>query len=694
MKYTSLANGERYTLEQLFSEDNKIIIPDLQRDYCWFEQDTPLVSNFISGLIDRYENSEYPLGLIYGYEYPAGHIQLCDGQQRITTLFLLVGLLHRRTKHEYLRRMLISDFEMKDDYEPHLQYAIRESTLYFLSDLTRRFFIGNPDLAIDDIRKQTWYFHDYDLDPSIRNMIGALRIIDQELNSKIESIDIDRLCAFIARKISFLYYDLKSRSNGEETFVIINTTGEPLSVTENLKPHIISRMPVDEQQEGSRKWEEMETWFWQHRGQNDTADNGLLEFFNWMILLSGKSNIEMKEIPLETLWSYFTVIRRLFDDPGILYEKDNKLLSPDSNGNTQIDRFRILPVIEYAHGFGFENERDILRVKNYFGHLAEIPNIGRDIQNLLPKAIEIVKNMKRSEQRDIAAYIVQEQDAKIGSAFRSEEELFKFGLYLGTDCRDSYENLFWEAEEHGIWSGEIKPLLQWSKPNDKFSIERFRLLNDTFNTLFSREDLDETRRALLAWGLDDYPRIFSGYTNYSFCSTDSDWKTLIAGNVEKFGKFVEFLSGETDIQAAQRRIIEEYSGDSEWIDFIKDPEFLRYCKNKNIQKWGNNIGLIKQTRATTYVYAESYKLYLNLFNLTDEEVIRVVRNGDEASSILYHNLEFRYDPERQSFRICTKAPEVADKYGLTDMVNGEFSSEPKSRSDIEKWFEEMLMESK
>jgi len=677
MKYLSPSNGERYTLEQLFSEDNKIIIPDLQRDYCWPEhKNGALVDDFITGLAAHSNDDCCPLGLIYGYEHPVGHIQLCDGQQRITTLFLLVGLLYRRTRQEYLRRILISDFEMSDDYEPRLQYAIRESTLYFLSDLTRRFFIENPSLKIDDICRQTWYFHDYDLDPSIRNMIEALRIIDRCLGS---IADLNRLGEFIARKISFLYYDLQSRKNGEETFVIINTTGEPLSVTENLKPHIIHRLPADEQKAGSSRWEEMETWFWAHRGQNDTADNGLLEFFRWLALLSGQS--DMKEIAFDSLWSYFVVVRELFENPRIFQKEPYiDMLAPQEKGNAQIGWFRILPVIEYVHGFGTDNERDILRVKNYFGHLSLTPNIGRDIQNLLPKAIELVKKMVQTGQRDIAAYVVS--DTAIASALRSGEEVRKFELYLESDDREACEDRFWQAEEHWIWQGQIMPLLQWSMAGSGFSLSRFDKQNAIFNELFSYEDLDETRRALLAWEVEGYPRIFNGYTNYSFCMEGSDWKTLIMDNVEKFGAFLERLSDATDIRTEQQRIIDEYSGQSEWIDFIKIPELLQFCEKKNIQRWGESrdLILIYKERAISYVYAEVYKLYLGLPN-------RFGLRCWGASLYKQDDEIIRFDPTRRSFRICTKDSETATRYGLKK-ENGEFFSDWKDGAGIKAWMEE------
>ena len=160
--------GETYTLAELFSGERRIIIPDLQRDYCWGDENNTkstgekgeLVSGFVNNLLAQFIdyktiNDSLNLGLFYGYEVPANHIQLCDGQQRLTTLYLLLGMINKNTiehKEDTLltdgkfRRYLISDFEYKhDDKEPYLNYAIRESSLYFLSDLVCKFFIGNTD---------------------------------------------------------------------------------------------------------------------------------------------------------------------------------------------------------------------------------------------------------------------------------------------------------------------------------------------------------------------------------------------------------------------------------------------------------------------------------------------------------------------------------------------------------------------
>ena len=51
---SNLVTGETYTLSELFSGERRIIIPDLQRDYCWGCVETPA----------RNEESDLVLGFV------------------------------------------------------------------------------------------------------------------------------------------------------------------------------------------------------------------------------------------------------------------------------------------------------------------------------------------------------------------------------------------------------------------------------------------------------------------------------------------------------------------------------------------------------------------------------------------------------------------------------------------------------
>ena len=63
MANDAFKTGESYTLAELFSKDHQIIIPDLQRDYCWgdschTEERKELVSGFARKLLELFQNNK------------------------------------------------------------------------------------------------------------------------------------------------------------------------------------------------------------------------------------------------------------------------------------------------------------------------------------------------------------------------------------------------------------------------------------------------------------------------------------------------------------------------------------------------------------------------------------------------------------------------------------------------------------
>lgn len=212
-----LISGKAYSLSEIFcGENDKIIVPDLQRDYCWGNpisdnREDSLASSFIDSILRLEKSQEITMGLIYGYydkEWTPYHLQLCDGQQRLTTLFLIIGVVNRLLPRNEYRQLLISNFELnEDDNEPHLLYGIRESSLYFLSDLTMHYFL-NDNLSVDELEDQSWFLNSYLHDPTIDSIKRALAIIECKLK---DCKDFDVLGRFLIHKLKFLFYDMGNR---------------------------------------------------------------------------------------------------------------------------------------------------------------------------------------------------------------------------------------------------------------------------------------------------------------------------------------------------------------------------------------------------------------------------------------------------------------------------------------------------
>lgn len=648
--------GETYTLSELFSGNHRIIIPDLQRDYCWgdkvhTDEKKELVSGFVNNLIHQFNNSQYKeflnLGLLYGYEAPTNHIQLCDGQQRITTLYLLLGMLNRKTEDNVFRKYLISDYEyLQDDKEPYLQYSIRETSLYFLSDLVCHFFIKEKKDTYfvnncEDIEQSTWFFNDYKYDPSIQSMIRALFIIDNIVNKK----DKDwcrEFGVFLTTKLTFMYYDMGNRKNGEETFVVINTTGEPLSSTQNLKPLILRGLINEHNKEMPEQWEDMETWFWRKRkasNGNDTADAGFNEFLRWItmlelvksdkpeelkrILREGTYTFPHESISFEKIYSYWIIVKFLFESWEHREVLDSSYLSPKESETRdnhdirrkvriigQIDCFQFLPLIAYCEKWKISDNtnRNLWRLYQFLHNLTRIDNVSKAVNDIVQDAVFIAKNCE-----DITGLL----DCKdnVSQTIATQEEILKLEILQShQNIRDEIEEEFWAVQNrkdhpnHHIWNGQILPLIEWSSESGKFDLEQFKKYVSIFDKTFigqCEENIDIVRRALLSRSIPNYPRKFKGNTNYSFGWEWEDWSILINDNKDYFKAFFDDLLLNVSIQ----QMIDKFDPSKKWAEFVLRDYLLSYCKEKNIQ-WDDHQGwlLIQKQRATKYMSVNNLHL--------------------------------------------------------------------------------------
>lgn len=658
--------GETYTLAELFSGERRVIIPDLQRDYCWGDENNikstgevgELVSDFISNLIEQYKDQKenddqgtLNLGMFYGYEVPANHIQLCDGQQRLTTLYLLLGMLNKQTGK--IRHHLISDYEYKhDDKEPYLNYAIRESSLYFLRDLVSQFFINNQE-KVKSIKQADWYFEDYNLDPSIQSMLKALQKIE-DLSNKMPE-DLGKFEDWLLNKITFLYFDMETRKNGEETFVVINTTGEALSATQNLKPLVLQEkndffdntsFKNNDNLSIDKCWEEIETWFWKNRSNNnDTADAGFAEFLRWVsiielvdepvaperktkdiskliqLILQGKEcDFPYKKIPFKNIYNYWKATVWVSQNSNFVFVRNylSPYMNPDVNKRAAISQsecFVLLPVLKYVSqnlddiDSNADKQLNAKRIYLFFNNLKDILNVSKNVNSLVGDAINIIDLIKNG---DIATLLDPSVDtSSISIQILSVEEKRKLKILLNAPNRVDIEKSFWDAQKSSIWSGEILPMVEWAMDgNGIFDLALFDEYKNKLNEILKNGDL--FRRALLTQNLNNYP-FKKTESNYSFGLDGKDWNLIIKNNHQKIKNFLNLITlGQTHTDMEQ--MIKNCPKSHPWIDFILDPKVIAYCEKKNIQKWNKSFCLIKSERATTYAELKAYKLYCEYLN--------------------------------------------------------------------------------
>ena len=236
----------KYSFETLFDDSNtqfkQIIIPKIQRDYVQgsgeYIEKTPIINSkgkrFIDALFDfiASNKNEFVLDFIYGSIKNSSFYPL-DGQQRLTTLFLLYWYAAKE----------MAGGESKSRYFSFLKrfsYETRTSSRDFCKLLCSIENVKDDSILLSDYIKGLVKYHkSYELDPTIKAMLIMLDIIDckyKELKSKNPSIRLNiRL-----RRVKFYLLPLDNFNLDEELYVKMNARGKVLTDYENFKADFIS----------------------------------------------------------------------------------------------------------------------------------------------------------------------------------------------------------------------------------------------------------------------------------------------------------------------------------------------------------------------------------------------------------------------------------------------------------------------
>ena len=561
---STLRNGEEFSLRELFSHDNKIVIPDLQRDYCWgdsayIEQEKSqkeLVSGFVGDyLMTSFKeksstDNDLMLGLVYGYEEPLNCFNICDGQQRITTLFLLLGMVNRYSDGEF-NDFVISSTEMQDDFEPHLLYSIRESTLYFLSDLSLHFFIKNSIPCVSLIKKSNWYFDEYERDASVQSMLAALETIEKILVNE-KAIDYKSFGHFLLNNLKMIYYDMENRARGEETYIVINTTGEPLSSTENIKPILLGS--ISDNKVYNEQWEEREDWFWQNRGKDLCADDGMKQFFIWFWqskLLQEKTYKDDKEFPIDPRKEFLNIEKN--DYAGILEEVNSyfdalKYCVDILNENEEIKKqlYFIQPPRKNCIGiYSWLREQDnniVLPLIGYIQKFKQPQKLNAFIRRIRRNWFDLIRNRHISGEPAFNTYFVDwryilqiignstEEDEVLNydtvlnsslirlitnvrlNQWNNEDEVIKKKL-CGGDAEK--EKTLWKWEDNKDMMGDLSIL--WKALDGSLNWNDAQKAYNTFNLLlkcFCNENYVRETNNPLEFNIANYYRLFRVLRGY------------------------------------------------------------------------------------------------------------------------------------------------------------------------------------
>ncbi len=281
--------GELFTFWQLLKKQN-IEIPIIQRDYAQGREDKEeLRGNFLNALHDSLkELKPIKLDFIYGSE-EGNSFQPLDGQQRLTTLFLL---------HWYAALMNSKLDQVTIDILRKFSYETRTSSREFCRSLvSNKIVIQNSDIISTIIKDSSWFFLSWKKDPTIDAM---LRTID-DIHKRFGELDNlwDKL-ASDQNLISFYHVELSNIGLTDDLYIKMNARGKLLTSFENFKAsfqkHIIdNNWQVNKNSNESFACKIDTIWtdlFWNHRKEN-SIDESMIRFISTIAMI--QQGLEKKE---------------------------------------------------------------------------------------------------------------------------------------------------------------------------------------------------------------------------------------------------------------------------------------------------------------------------------------------------------------------------------------------------------------
>lgn len=271
-----------YTFMDLFSGDvetkdgtvriEKIVIPKIQRDYAQgrrgFEIDR-VRSRFLDSLYKALTETPITLDFIYG-NIEKGELTPLDGQQRLTTLYLL---------HWYAgKKENIPQEEM--DFLKRFSYETRYSARDFCSSLVDYQPSFEKELS-KDIINQAWFPLEWLKDQTIASMLVMLDDIDLKFKN------IEDIWGLLKNKrITFYILPLKDMELTDELYIKMNSRGKPLTQFEHFKAELEKTLTEIDSVAADRiirkidiAWSDM---LWEYRGDNNITDDEFLHYFKYV----------------------------------------------------------------------------------------------------------------------------------------------------------------------------------------------------------------------------------------------------------------------------------------------------------------------------------------------------------------------------------------------------------------------------
>lgn len=316
--------GQKYNFIKIIQEKS-LLIPQIQRDYVQHRTSYKVEksrSQLIESLINVVtgETKNINLNFVYGYSDfifsessvngPLKRFDCfvpIDGQQRLTTLYLLHLFVYAKAKSDDI-----------DIFKNKLFYQTRKTTKIFINKLTEEIpNLIDSNNVYEATKNSSWYSSAWECDVSVKSCLKVL----EEIQNKFEYFNKWNDAIKNLNKISFMLLNITELGKPNELYIKMNSRGRQLTPFENFKSDLYGYIDenfkddqafISEFKKGlDNDWQEnIWKWFENIELSKQYTDELTKEIIHWIIVNrkiiehkpnKGDIDIQKLQLPIEEI---------------------------------------------------------------------------------------------------------------------------------------------------------------------------------------------------------------------------------------------------------------------------------------------------------------------------------------------------------------------------------------------------------
>lgn len=241
-------------------------VPEYQRSYVWGQEEIDELLDDLSHAQLANREKEYFLGsvVLQKYQRTSGDLtytcyDVLDGQQRLTTLFLMMAVLRDLATNEKLKANASDAIYQEEDpfaNQPErirIEYLIRDAVGDFVDRHIKPTGGSDEEAILREVADQS--------NVSLSNMAKSMLYLREALGS-LTPTELNQFAIYLFNKVIVIYVASESLEDAFRLFTILNDRGIPLSNSDILKSMNVGAVAdPNRRRKFAVMWEELEGEF-------------------------------------------------------------------------------------------------------------------------------------------------------------------------------------------------------------------------------------------------------------------------------------------------------------------------------------------------------------------------------------------------------------------------------------------------